>query len=70
MISYERYTELLSKIIYQTITGPERTTVAEYQAAQPRHYPQCQAPVMTFLEPYRVAHDVEKCGVKAGGQSD
>ena len=70
MISYERYTELLSKIIYKTITGPEQTTVAAYEAAQPKLCPKCHVPVMTFLEPYRVAHDVEKCGVKAGGQSN
>jgi hypothetical protein len=50
MISYERYTELLSKIIYKTITGPEKTVV-EYETEQPKLCPQCRVPVMTFLEP-------------------
>jgi hypothetical protein len=41
--------------------------VGEYEAAQPKFCPKCRAEVMTFLEPFRVAHDVEKCTGKAGG---
>ena len=61
MISYDRYTELLSKMIHKTITGLEKETVAEYEAAQPKNCPKCGAEVMSFLEPFQVVHDVEKC---------
>ena len=67
MITYDRYTELLSRIIHKTITGPEKAIVAEFEAAQPKLCPKCRAEVMTFLTPFRVAHDVEKCAGKAGG---
>ena len=61
MITYDRYTELLSKIIYKTITDQEKEMVNEYEAAQPETCPKCSDGVWTFLEPYRVAHDVETC---------
>jgi len=67
MITYDRYTELLSKIIHRTITEPEKAIVAEYETGRPKLCPKCRAEVMTFLTPYRVAHDVEKCAGKAGG---
>jgi hypothetical protein len=65
MISYDRYTELLSKMIHKTITGQENATVAEYEAAQPKCCPKCGAEVMSFLQPYQVVHDVEKCAGRA-----
>ena len=65
MITYERYTELLSKQIHRTITDLEKADVKKYEAAQPKTCPTCRANVWTFLEPYRVAHDVERCGGKA-----
>ena len=34
------------------------------EAPQPETCPKCRAEVWTFLEPYRVAHDVEKCSGK------
>ncbi len=34
MITYERYAELLSKIIRRTIADPELAEVAKYEAAQ------------------------------------
>jgi hypothetical protein len=64
MIPYDRYTELLSKIIHKTIANPEQEAVAEYEAAQPETCPKCKAEVWTFLEPYRVVHDIEKCAGK------
>ena len=67
MISYDRYTELLSKIIHRTITGPEKADVEKYEDAQPKTCPKCGAQVWTFLEPYRVAHDGEKYAGKSGG---
>ena len=67
MITYDRYTELLSKIIHRTITEPEQAAVAEFEIAQAKLCPKCKAQVMTFLEPFRVAHDVDKCTGKAGG---
>ena len=67
MISYDRYTELLSKIIHKTITSQENEMVAEYEAAQPKSCPKCGAEVMSLLQPFQVVHDVEKCAGKAGG---
>lgn len=64
MISYERYTELLSKIIHRTITDAEKEIVTSYEAAQPKKCPKCGNNMWTFLEPYRIAHDIEKCSGK------
>ena len=64
MIVYERYTELLSKIIHKTITPTEMKIVAEYEASTPDNCPKCRTDMWTFLEPFRVAHDVEKCAGK------
>ena len=64
MITYDRYTEFLSKNINHTITDQEKAEVVKYEAAQPKTCPKCGAQVWTFLEPYRVLHDVEKCGGK------
>ena len=64
MISYDRYTELLSKTIHKTITASESRALEEFEAAQPDNCPKCGTDVWTFLEPYRVAHDVEKCAGK------
>ena len=61
MISYDRYTELLSKHINRTITDQEKAEVVKYEAAQPKTCPKCGVKIWTFLEPFRVAHDVEKC---------
>ena len=64
MIIYDRYTELLSKTIYKTITPAESKAVAEYEASTPEICSKCGDDAWTFLEPYRVAHDVEKCAGK------
>jgi hypothetical protein len=69
MISYDRYTELLSKIIYKNITPAESKAVEEYETSTPEICPKCGDDAWTFLEPYRVAHDVEKCaGEKLSSQ--
>ena len=61
MIPYERYTELLGKNINRTITNSEQADIGKYEAAQPKSCPKFGGQVWTFLEPYRVLHDVEKC---------
>ena len=66
MIAYDRYTELLSKQINHTITDQEKAEVVKYEAAQPKTCPKCGAQVWTFLEPYRVLHDVENCSGQVG----
>ena len=45
MITYERYTELLSKHINRTLTPPEAKDLADYEAAQPKICPRCRAAV-------------------------
>ena len=65
MISYERYTELLSKHINRTITDSEEKDIAKFEAAQPKTCPQCHAAVQSSFLPYRVVHDVAKCDGKS-----
>jgi hypothetical protein len=69
MISYERNTELISKPISHNITAQEETYIEKYEAAQPKTCPKCGAAVWTFLEPFRVTPDVERCEGKAGVKS-
>jgi len=64
MIAYDRYTELLSKTIWRTITPAETKMVEEYESSTPDNCPKCGADMWTMLEPYRVAHDIEKCAGK------
>ena len=64
MIAYDRYTELLSKIIHKTITPDETKMVVVYETSTPDICPKCRNDIWTMLEPYRVAHDVEKCAGK------
>ncbi len=64
MISYERYTELLSKHINRTLTPSEEKDLAKYEAAQPKTGPRCRAAVWSIFQPSRVIHDVEKCAGK------
>jgi hypothetical protein len=40
--------------------------VTEYEAGKPKLCPKCRAEVLSFLTPFRVVHDVEKCTGKAG----
>ena len=61
MISYERYTELLSKHINRTITDSEETDIATFETAQPKTCPKCHAGVWSSFLPHRVLHDADKC---------
>ena len=65
MIPYERYTELLSKIINRTITDQEKAEIDKYEAAQPKNCPKCHVQVRSFFMPNQIVHDVEKCAKKA-----
>lgn len=64
MITYDRYTELLSKEINRTISATEAKDIISFQKAQPKTCPKCQAAVFSFFTPDRVVHDVEKCSGK------
>ena len=64
MISYVRYTELLSKRIHRTITPAELDDLNRFAAAQPALCPQCNARVRSQFMPTQIAHDVEKCQPK------
>jgi len=65
VIAHQKYTELLSKIIWKTITSKEQAQVEEFEKAQPRFCPRCKRAVWTMLEPHRVAHDIENCSVNS-----
>jgi len=64
MISYDRYTELLSKRIHRTITDSERTAIATFEAAQPKTCPRCRATVPSYFMPGQIVHDIENCTAK------
>ena len=70
LVTYDRYTELLGKHIHRTITPAEHTALASFEAAHrepdQKVCPKCGANIWTFLEPYRVAHDLAKCPGKPG----
>lgn len=70
LLSYDRYTELLSKHIHGTITPAEAADVAHFEAAhqgpEKKFCPKCNVPVWTFLEPFRIVHDIAKCPGKIG----
>lgn len=61
MITYDRYTELLSKRINRTITDSERNDVAKFEAAQPPTCPRCGASLRSYFIPDQIVHDSEKC---------
>ena len=64
MITYERYTELLSKKIHQSISPEELHEVGSYETAQPPVCPKCHVHVRSQFLPSQIIHDVEKCQVK------
>ena len=64
MISYDRYTELLSKEINRTISATEASDLANFQNAQPKNCPKCLAKVFSMFTPIRVIHDIDKCLLK------
>ena len=61
MITYERYTELLSKRINRTITDSEQKDLATFEAAQPQLCPKCNLRVRSQFMPSQIAHDIDKC---------
>ncbi len=64
LISYDRYTEFLSKRIHCTIAPLELEDLNRFEAAQPKACPKCNAPVRSLFMPSQIAHDVEKCQPK------
>ena len=60
-LSYDRYTELLSKRILRTITPAEVEDVARFEAAQPKLCPKCNANVHSQFMPAQIVHDIDKC---------
>jgi len=59
MLSYDRYTELLSKRINRTIMDSEHTDIATFEATQPKTCPRCRATVHSYFMPGEISHDVE-----------
>ncbi len=73
MIAYDRYTELLGKIIHKTISPAEQQAVGEFETAHRKPElklcPKCKGSVWTFLTPYQVAHDIANCQGKSATKS-
>ena len=61
LISYDRYTEFLSKRILRTISPAEVEDVARFETAQPKICPKCNAVVRSHFMPSQIVHDIEKC---------
>lgn len=64
-INYEKYTELLSRIIHGNATEAQWKQVAEFEAAQPKECEHCGMTVRSFIQPHRIAHDVIDCPAKS-----
>jgi len=61
LITYERYTEFLSKRISRTITPAELEDITRFEAAQTGTCPKCRQPVRSQFMPSQIAHDIAKC---------
>ena len=64
LISYDRYTEFLSKRISRTITPAETEDLSRFEAGQPKACPKCNTPVRSQFMPSQMVHDIEKCQPK------
>jgi len=65
MISYDRYTELLSKRIHRITTASEQRDLDQYETGQPKACPRCRAPMHSYFLPNQITHDIEKCDLKS-----
>ena len=64
-MTYNFYTELLTKTIRGTITPAERTKVSFYETQHPDVVcPHCRRRTRSILPPSRVTHAVEECDMK------
>jgi hypothetical protein len=64
LVSYDRYTEFLSKNINRTINPAELEDISHFEAARPETCPHCKARVRSQFMPGQIAHDIEKCQPK------
>jgi hypothetical protein len=60
-ISYDRYTDFLSKRIHGTISSAELEDVHRFEATPPKTCPKCHATVQSQFLPGQIVHDIEKC---------
>ena len=60
-IQYEKYAELVSRIINRVASDKEREQVKSFEDAQPDKCPYCGAPVRSQFAPVRVVHDIKDC---------
>ena len=67
MMTYARYTELLSKRIQRTISPTDLDEIGRYESAQPELCPKCNARVRSQFMPSQIVHDVEQCEGKRPG---
>ena len=63
LITYDRYTELLSKRIHHTITPAEVADLGHFESAQPVDCPKCKTRIRSQFLPSQIVHDLEKCSV-------
>ena len=67
MMTYARYTELLSKRIQRTISPADLEEIGRYESAQPEFCPKCNARVRSQFMASQIVHDVEQCQAKPPG---
>ncbi len=67
MITYDRYTELLSRRIHKTATPADLDQIREYETAQPEFCPKCHTRVRSQFMPAQIVHDIEECQAKPPG---
>jgi hypothetical protein len=64
MIAYDKYTELLSKMIHKTASEREKEQVSEFEQAQPKTCPKCHSQIWSPFNPPRIVHDITGCHLK------
>ena len=66
VLAYDKYLELVSRIILREATEQERDQVGKFEAAQPETCPRCGGLVRRQSPPFRVVHDIANCRRRPG----
>ncbi|MGC3961336.1 MAG: hypothetical protein QM813_26435 [Verrucomicrobiota bacterium] len=60
-IAYDKYTELKSRKIQNSLTAAQQKQLADFEASQPETCPDCGATVRGFILKTEIVHDVLNC---------
>ena len=60
-IAYDKYSELVSRIIVHVATEQERDLASKFEAEQPEKCQHCGGLVRRQSPPFRIVHDIANC---------